>query len=76
MYFPADATNIKVGKPGMIERRTGREVYGVEVTYRYRQDRKSGPVYADRTKVVPLPEGARGVKLTKDPPEGPLVAVA
>jgi hypothetical protein len=76
MYFPADAKNIKASKPAMLERRTGSQVYGVEVTYRYRQDRKAGPVYSDRTKVVSLPEGAKGIRLTKNPPEGPLMAVA
>jgi hypothetical protein len=60
----------------MIERRTGRKVFGVEVKYRYVQDRAGGKVGSERTKIVQLSEGAKGLKLTDDPPQGPLQAVA
>jgi len=32
--------------------------------------------WADREKVVPLPEGAKDLRLTDDPPKGPLMAIA
>jgi hypothetical protein len=76
LYFPKDAGDITLGRPGMQERRTGRKVFGVEIRYRYRQDRASGGVEARRSKIVELSEGAKDLKLTDDPPEGPRQAVA
>jgi hypothetical protein len=76
MYFPKDATDITLGRPGMLERRTGRKVYGVEVRYRYVQDRARGRVDSKRSKIVELSEDAKALKLTDDPPEGPRQAVA
>ncbi len=35
VYFPGDATNITVGKPGSYRNLRGRNVFGVPVTYRY-----------------------------------------
>ena len=66
--------------------RTGKRVYGVVVRY----EERLGPTRArrnstkftlparwvERTKVVPLPRNAKGVRLTDRAPEGPLLAVA
>jgi hypothetical protein len=76
MYFPNDATDITLGRPRMLEKRTGRKVFGVEVKYRYVQDRGRRDVESQHSKVVELSEGATGLKLTDDPPQGPLQAVA
>lgn len=77
MYFPKDATDIMLGRPGMLEKRTGRNVFGVEVTYRHVQNRADGrDGESKRTKIVELSDGARDLKLTDDPPKGPLQAVA
>jgi len=85
VYFPAAAENIKVERPGMVDRRTGRSVYGVAVHYRSplagARARRGGTSYqlpqrwAERTKVVDLPQGARNVRMTDNPPEGPRMAV-
>ena len=86
VYFPGDATNITVGKPGSYRNLRGRMVFGVPVTYRYvlapasahcgktivRLPRRS----AHRTKIVPLPKPVKGLRLTDRPPKGPLQAVA
>ena len=86
VYFPGDATNITVGKPGSYRNLRGRNVFGVPVTYRYvlapasahrgktivRLPRRS----AHRTKIVPLPKPVKGLRLTDRPPKGPLQAVA
>jgi hypothetical protein len=85
LYFPTDARSIKVDPPTTLEKRTGRSVHGVQVHYEYQlagaRARRGDTKYelperwADRTKVVELPEGAKSVKLTSDPPEGPKMAV-
>jgi hypothetical protein len=86
MYFPGDATDIKVGKPGTVTKRTGTKVFGVPVHYRYKlaaaKAQRGKTVYrlparpAERTKVIELPRGAKDVRLTTRPPKGPLQAVA
>lgn len=76
MYFPKDATDITLGRPGTLERRTGRKVFGIEVKYRYIQDLAKGSVESERSKIVQLSEGASDLKLTDDPPTGPLQAVS
>jgi hypothetical protein len=86
VYFPGDAKDITVGKPGMVEKRTGRRVFGVPVHYRYQLSAarahrgkttyKMPERWAERTKVIELPDGAKDVHLTTRPPEGPLMAVA
>jgi hypothetical protein len=65
--------------------RTGRQVYGVAVHYRYhlrgtsaQRDKTTYALpsrWAERTKVVELPQGAKQLSLTDRPPEGPLMAV-
>jgi hypothetical protein len=85
LYFPADAKEIRLDEPGTVEKRTGRRVYGVAVHYQYNLPRtraQRGSTrydvperWADRTKVVELPQGAKSVKLTTRPPEGPMMAV-
>jgi hypothetical protein len=86
VYFPADAKDITLGKPGMVEKRTGRRVFGVPVRYEYElsaaKAQRGRTTYqlpnrsAERVKVVELPEGAKDVRLTAQPPEGPRMAVA
>ena len=86
LYFPANAKDITVSKPGTFEKRTGKRVHGVTVHYRYRlgaaRARRGETTYqlperwADREKVVELPEHATAVRLVERPPEGPLQAVA
>lgn len=86
VYFPGDATEIKVGKTGMVTKRTGTKVFGVPVHYRYKlaatKAQRGRTVFrmparpAERTKVVELPRGAKDVHLTTRPPKGPLQAVA
>ena len=78
LYFPADARDIAVDEPGTLEKRTGRRVHGVAVRYRYHlaevRGRRGSTEYnvperwADRMKIVELPEGAKAVKLTNRPP--------
>jgi hypothetical protein len=85
LYFPADAKEIRLDEPGTVEKRTGRRVHGVAVHYQYQLPRTSAQRgqtryevperWADRTKVVELPEGARSLKLTSQPPKGPAMAV-
>jgi hypothetical protein len=86
LYFPGDARDIKVGKPGEHRNLRGRKIYGVPVTYRYvlapatvhRGEKIAHlpPRPAQRTKVVPLPRHGKGLHLTDRPPKGPLQAVA
>jgi hypothetical protein len=86
LYFPGDATNIKVGKPGQYRNIRGRRVFGVPVTYRYvlapaiahrgTKTVRVPPRTAHRTKIVPLPKHADDLHLTARPPKGPLQAVA
>ena len=85
LYFPASATEITVEGPQTLTTRTGREVYGAAVHYRYRLSGATAhrdkttyalpPRWAERTKVVELPQGAKALSLTDQPPEGPLMAV-
>ncbi len=85
LYFPADARDITLDQPGSVEKRTGRKVHGVAVHYRYqvagaRAQRGSTKYriperWAERTKVVELPEGSKSVRLTSRPPEGPRMNV-
>jgi hypothetical protein len=85
LYFPKNAKNISLGKPTTLEKRTGREAYGVAVTYRYQlsaaRARRGRTTYelplrwADREKVVELPRGAKDLRLTDRPPEGPKMAI-
>jgi hypothetical protein len=85
LYFPASATEITVEGPQPLTMRTGRQVYGAAVHYRYHlrgttahRDKKTYPLpprWAERTKVLELPQGAKDLSLTDQPPEGPLMAV-
>src|SRR5206468_105728 len=85
LYFPANAKEIKLDMPGTVEKRTGRKVHGVAVHYQYQlasaKARRGNTEYqlperwADRVKIVELPEGAKSVRLTLRPPEGPKMAV-
>jgi hypothetical protein len=85
LYFPASATEITVQGPQAITKRTGRQVYGVVVHYRYHlrgatphRDQTAysfPPRWAERTKMVELPRGATAPALTDRPPKGPLMAV-
>jgi hypothetical protein len=84
-YFPANATEITVEGPQTLRTRTGRQVYGVAVHYRYHLHGTTAhrdeatyslpPRWAERTKVVELPQSAKDLSLTDQPPEGPLMAV-
>jgi hypothetical protein len=86
LYFPASAKEIAVEGPGTVEKRTGRQVYGVTVRYQYRLTAATAqrgetsyelPArWARRVKVVELPSAVRDVSLTDKPPEGPRMAVA
>jgi hypothetical protein len=85
MYFPASATALTLEGPKALTRRTGRQVYGVAVHYRHHLRGATAhrgqttyslpPRWAERTKIVALPHGAKAVTLTDQPPEGPLMAV-
>lgn len=85
LYFPASATEITVEGPQTLTTRTGRQVYGAAVHYRYHlrgttahRDQTTyslPPRWAERTKVVELPQSAKDLSLTDQPPEGPLMAV-
>jgi hypothetical protein len=85
LYFPASATEITVEGPQRLTTRTGRQVYGVAVHYRYHlrgatahRDKTTyslPPRWAERRKVVELPQGVKALSLTDQPPEGPLMAV-
>jgi hypothetical protein len=85
LYFPASATAITVQGPQTLTMRTGRQVYGVAVHYRHQlrgttvqRDQATYPLpprWAERTKVVALPQGAKDLTLTDQPPKGPLMAV-
>lgn len=85
LYFPASAEDIKLDRPGTVEKRTGTRVYGVAVGYRHKlagatAHRKQTTYqlperWSKRVKIVELPEGARDLRLTDRPPSGPLVAV-
>jgi hypothetical protein len=69
LYFPASATAITVQGPQTLTMRTGRQVYGVAVHYRHQlrgttvhRDQTTYPLpprWAERTKVVALPQGAK-----------------
>jgi hypothetical protein len=86
LYFPADARDIELERPGTYEKRTGRRVHGVAVRYRYQL--AGGPArrgntpyrlperWSERRQVVELPQGATDVRLTDEAPEGPRMAVA
>lgn len=86
LYFPADASSIKVGEPGGYRNRLGRRVFGVPVTYRYvlaptkahrgKKTVRLPPRISTRKKLVPLPRQAENLRLTDRPPKGPLQAVA
>jgi hypothetical protein len=85
LYFPASATKITMQGPQTITTRTGRQVFGVVVHYRYHlhdatahRDKTAyslPPRWAERTKVVELPQVAKAPVLTDQPPKGPLMAV-
>ena len=85
LYFPASATEITVQGPQTVTKRTGRQVYGVVVHYRHhlrgataQRDKTTYSLparWAERTKVVELPQGAKAPVLTDRPPKGPLMAV-
>ncbi|HEX5370067.1 MAG TPA: hypothetical protein VFY10_11685 [Dehalococcoidia bacterium] len=86
LYFPGDSSDIKLEGPKSFTKRTGRTVHGVAVHYRNQQAEttahrgetryKLPARWADRTKIVELPEKASGAHLTDNPPKGPHVAVA
>jgi hypothetical protein len=85
LYFPANARSIRLGEPGTVQKRTGRRVHGVAVHHQHHLPRTSAQRgrtryrvperWAERTKVVELPEGAKSVKLSNQPPAGPKMAV-
>ena len=78
VYFPGIVRNIQVEGPGVFKNRFGREVYGVKITYetlvRPAVIRRGNTVihlperWIKRTKVVPLPEVAKEVKLVDERP--------
>ena len=78
IYFPGIVRNIQMEGPGLFKNRFGREVYGVKITYetlvRPAVIRRGNAVihlperWIKRTKVVPLPEVARDVKLVDERP--------
>jgi hypothetical protein len=86
LYLPANATDIEIDGPGTSRKRTGRRVHGVEVRYRARMSPTSArrgttryevpERWANRTKVVEVPESAKSVRISERAPEGPHVAVA
>jgi hypothetical protein len=86
LYFPGDVRNIRVGKPGEVAKRTGRKVHGVAIEYDYvlkgARARRGNTRYelperqSKRTKIVDLPDNARNIRLTDNPPKGPTMAVA
>lgn len=85
LYFPSDARDISLDRPGTVEKRTGRRVHGVAVHYRHHlphsRARRGKTEYhvperwVSRTKVVELPAKADSLKLTTNPPPGPKQAV-
>lgn len=85
-YLPANATQIEMSGPGTSRKRTGRRVHAVEVHYRARIDAATAQRgstryelpgrWAERTKVVEVPESATSVRMTDSPPSGPQMAVA
>ncbi len=85
-YLPADSRDVSVSDPRDVRKRTGRRVHGVEVHYEHRMAATTAQRgstkyqmperWAERTKVIEMPESARNVRLTNDPPEGPKMAVA
>ena len=86
LYFPANARDITVSRPTTQEKRTGRQVHGVEVRYQARlsgaEAHRGTTIYqlperwVQRSKVVELPRDAKDVHLVDRPPEGPRMAVA
>ncbi len=86
LYFPENATRIRVEGPKTMKKRTGRSVYGVKVHYRYglrgATAHRKGTRYklparrADRTKVIEVPRDAKNIRMTTKPPIGPKMAVA
>lgn len=78
LHFPADARNIHADDPGTVAKRSGRRVNGIAVHYRHQlapaqpprgRSRTRVPErWADRTKVVELPDGAKSIRLTNRPP--------
>jgi hypothetical protein len=85
-YVPGDSRAVSVGTPRSLRKRTGRRVHGVEVHYEHRlagaTAQRGNTKYelperwAERTKVIEMPDTARNVRLTANPPEGPKMAVA
>ena len=86
LYLPGDSSDVELEGPTTLEKRSGREVHGVALHYNNRQAATSAqrgqtrykvPARkAERTKIVELPEQARHVHLTDNPPKGPHMAVA
>ena len=72
--FPASATEITLEGPQTLTTRTGRQLYGVAVHYRYHlrgatahRDKTTyalPPRWTERTKVVELPQGVKALSLT------------
>lgn len=85
LYFPASAKEISLGSPTTMEKRTGKQVYGVKVSYRHQlsaaKAHRGKTTYelpsrwAKKEKVVELPPNAKDIHLTDRPPEGPRMAV-
>ncbi len=85
LYFPADARDITLGRPGMHERRTGTRVHGVPI--RYRTQLAAASAQRDQTRyrlperwirrvhIVDLPDRAKNVRLSDRAPAGPKMAV-
>ena len=85
LYFPGDSSDIKMEGPKMLTKRSGRTVHGVAVHYRNQQTgttaqrgetRYELPArQTERTKIIELPQNARGAHLTDNPPKGSRMAV-
>ncbi len=79
IYFPGDASDIKMEGPGEYTTRFGRKVTGVKITYKTRiaptTIRRKGRVIqlperiVTRTKIIQLDEGATNVRLEEKRPE-------
>ncbi len=79
LYFPGSAKDIELEGPGEFVNRFGKKVWGVRISYKARVAPASIKIgsrvihlperWVNRVKVVPLPKGARDVKLIDERPE-------
>jgi hypothetical protein len=85
-YLPADAHDLSMDGLRTLRKRTGRRVHGVEVKYQHlvggTQAHRGGSSYksparwAERTKVIEVPQSARKLRFTDNPPSNSRMAVA